>query len=680
MKKTLPAGVFILIAITALALAGCAGTTDPVQSGEKKLLSFEVAVAGEYKPGAIDEALHTVSLTLPAGTNVTALSPVIAVSEKAAVSPASGVMQDFSNPVTYTVTAENGSAQPYTVTVLAAANKTALNAAITAATAAKSGVLVDTDAANVSADEKWVTQAEMDALNTAIAAAEAVSQNVGATQPAVDAAVTTLNTAVLAFNEAKKAGSLALSKTALNDAITAAENAKSGTEVSDDAAKVLVGTKWVAGAVMTAFNEAIAAAKTVSQNPDAIQSAVDAAVTALDNAVTVFNTAKQDGTKPGPAEDKTALTGKITAATTAKGGIEVDTDAANILAEKWWVTQAVMTAFDDAIAAAEEVSENPDAIQSAVDAAVTALDSAITTFNEAKQAGIKAGSAQKTPLSDKITAATTAKSGVVVNTAAGNVPEGTQWVTQMVMNAFNDAIAVAEAAVQNAGITVPQVNDAVAALNNAITTFNAAKQDGTKPPPAQNTAELTGKITAANNAKNGIVVDTAAGNVAAGTSWVTQTVMTTLNNAIAAAGAVLQNTESSQDAVNTAVTTLEAAITAFNTAKQAGTKADSGSVEVAISVPPFTDNGAGIIPENNKVLTLYRNGTPATATVTLIGTNGAAIAWRTGNTLKGTGTSLTISAGEYNRGTYHFSVELVKDGVPWSAEFTLIIEDNQPAG
>lgn len=66
--------------------------------------------------GSIDQVNGTISLELPAGTAVT-FAPVITVSDFAAVSPASGETQDFSKPVTYTVTAQNGAVNTYTVTV-----------------------------------------------------------------------------------------------------------------------------------------------------------------------------------------------------------------------------------------------------------------------------------------------------------------------------------------------------------------------------------------------------------------------------------------------------------------------------------------------------------------------------------------------------------------------------------
>lgn len=59
-----------------------------------------------------------ITVTVSGTTDVTNLTPTISVSSMATVSPASGVTQDFTNPVTYTVTAEDGSIQQYTVTVV----------------------------------------------------------------------------------------------------------------------------------------------------------------------------------------------------------------------------------------------------------------------------------------------------------------------------------------------------------------------------------------------------------------------------------------------------------------------------------------------------------------------------------------------------------------------------------
>lgn len=83
---------------------------------EKSILSFRFDALDE--DGLIDEVAHRISFVLPAETDVTQLVPTIEVSEGATVEPASGVAQDFTNPVTYTVTAQNGTTAAYTVMVI----------------------------------------------------------------------------------------------------------------------------------------------------------------------------------------------------------------------------------------------------------------------------------------------------------------------------------------------------------------------------------------------------------------------------------------------------------------------------------------------------------------------------------------------------------------------------------
>lgn len=66
--------------------------------------------------GNVDEVAKTVTLTVPYSVDITELTPTI-LSTGVAVSPTSGVAQDFSRPVTYTITAEDGTTQDYAITV-----------------------------------------------------------------------------------------------------------------------------------------------------------------------------------------------------------------------------------------------------------------------------------------------------------------------------------------------------------------------------------------------------------------------------------------------------------------------------------------------------------------------------------------------------------------------------------
>ena len=85
------------------------------ESSEKKILEFKFA-SPEVK-AVITENAKTIVAVVPFGTDVTALVPIITVSDKATVSPASGMPVNFTNPVVFTVTAEDGSTTTYVATV-----------------------------------------------------------------------------------------------------------------------------------------------------------------------------------------------------------------------------------------------------------------------------------------------------------------------------------------------------------------------------------------------------------------------------------------------------------------------------------------------------------------------------------------------------------------------------------
>lgn len=98
------------------------------ESGEAKILSFvfdkEVAAVDSLVVGdvVINEESKTITFMVADTAKaeyLTALVPTIEVSEKATVTPASGVAQDFSNgkTVTYTVTAENGTTVEYVASI-----------------------------------------------------------------------------------------------------------------------------------------------------------------------------------------------------------------------------------------------------------------------------------------------------------------------------------------------------------------------------------------------------------------------------------------------------------------------------------------------------------------------------------------------------------------------------------
>lgn len=116
---------FVLLIIVVLlgGLMSCENLFDDlklsenIKSSEKTITSFSI----EEWVGVISET--TITVTVPYGTDVTALKPIFTLSEKAIVKIGAKIqvsgntVNDFTNPQTYVVTAEDESTQSYIVTV-----------------------------------------------------------------------------------------------------------------------------------------------------------------------------------------------------------------------------------------------------------------------------------------------------------------------------------------------------------------------------------------------------------------------------------------------------------------------------------------------------------------------------------------------------------------------------------
>lgn len=74
------------------------------------------SVPGQVGSSVIDSAAGTVTFWMPSGTNMTSIRPTISISSQAVIYPASKTLRDFTNPVVYTVTAEDGTTKEWIVT------------------------------------------------------------------------------------------------------------------------------------------------------------------------------------------------------------------------------------------------------------------------------------------------------------------------------------------------------------------------------------------------------------------------------------------------------------------------------------------------------------------------------------------------------------------------------------
>jgi len=117
-------------------------------SSAKAITAFDFQGLTPPVSGIIDEAAHAIAVTVPYGTSVTALVATFSTTGASltvgSTTQVSGTTpNNFSNPVTYTVTAGDGTTQAYVVTVTFAANPAKAITAFSFATPAATGVIND---------------------------------------------------------------------------------------------------------------------------------------------------------------------------------------------------------------------------------------------------------------------------------------------------------------------------------------------------------------------------------------------------------------------------------------------------------------------------------------------------------------------------------------------------------
>lgn len=100
-----------------VALAMASFTFTACDDDEVALSSDAMVSAFAVDGGTVTVDGTNIAVTVPFGTDVTNITPTFTLPAGATATPASGVAQDFSSPVTYTITAADGTVVTYTVTV-----------------------------------------------------------------------------------------------------------------------------------------------------------------------------------------------------------------------------------------------------------------------------------------------------------------------------------------------------------------------------------------------------------------------------------------------------------------------------------------------------------------------------------------------------------------------------------
>ena len=326
----------------------------------------------------------------------------------------------------------------------------AYNAALKAAAekaAAKQVLADEIAAATTLLGEADVTVEPGKSLNDAIAAAQAVLANAETTTEQFNAAVETLKAAEEAYVAAVKAAEKAAAKMALTEEVIAATTLLGEADVTVEPGKSL--------------SEAIAAAKTVLAS-DATTEELIAATAALKAAVQVYNQALADAAEAAAIAAANAKLAELKAAAEAlavsaeaKAYDEETVKSAVADAETFiQIANAAVATVETKIAAGKLATDNKEALA----AAIAAAEEAIADAKAAIQI------AEETYAEVAFAAAKKALQEAIATAKAAN----TEGMTDESIQALNDAIAAAEAALAAEDATIESLKAAKAALEAAV--------------------------------------------------------------------------------------------------------------------------------------------------------------------------------------------------------------------
>jgi hypothetical protein len=119
---------YVKITAPSSSVQGYAVTVYRAMDSEKAITAFYFTLGSKdygagtgftFEDGSGSVSGTDITVTVPYGTDIRSLTPVV-IHTGETISPAAGAAQDFSNPVTYTITATDGTTGAYTVTVNAA--------------------------------------------------------------------------------------------------------------------------------------------------------------------------------------------------------------------------------------------------------------------------------------------------------------------------------------------------------------------------------------------------------------------------------------------------------------------------------------------------------------------------------------------------------------------------------
>ncbi|WP_409367611.1 S-layer protein [Lysinibacillus sp. 38-6] len=261
---------------------------------------------------------------------------------------------------------------------LPAVNKTELSKLI----ASPPYVAVSINGNEILSSDKWTTQAERTAFDSAVTSARTVANNTNASQDQVLNAITQYKNALANYQAVQKYGKkyAAGDKTTLTTLI----NSVQYVTVSYNGYEVPYNTPWTTQSEKDTLVSAVSSAQYVLNYYYSTQTEITNAITNLENAIWNYKNAYKYGTN-GYYVDKTPLTTIINSIIYVQ--VSKNGDGTDIWQYDKWTTQDARNSIEYAVQQANYVVSNSYATQQDVSNAISNLQSAIYYYETAKKQG-----------------------------------------------------------------------------------------------------------------------------------------------------------------------------------------------------------------------------------------------------------------------------------------------------
>lgn len=332
-------------------------------------------------------------------------------------------------------------------------------------------VAVSFNGYDVLTTEKWTTQAERTAFESAVSNARAVIYNSNASQEQVNNAITQYRIALNVYQAAQKNGTKYVygDKSSLQSMIYSVQYVKVSWNNGNDVASY---EPWTTQSEKDALTSAVSSAQSVVNNNYATQYDITNAISNLNYAITVYKNVQKYGTYQYNV-DRSALLSLINSVQY----VTVSVNGSELSSYVIWTTQSEKDALVSAVSYAQNIANNSSSSLSDISSAYYYLNNAISTYRSNYKSGVNSWHyVDKSWLQSLINSVQYVK--VSANGDGTDIPYYELWTTEREKRDLEKAVQHAQSIVNNYYASSYEVTDAINSLNKAITIYNDVQSPG----------------------------------------------------------------------------------------------------------------------------------------------------------------------------------------------------------